>query len=143
MKLKIIEAHGNGLNWGKFAVGQMTEEEWNTRSTVEEDNRQLMASIGYWSRDWLWVLDLQTGEGIFAPMKGRARYVLDKHKVWVCPLYEPFLDWLIENFRTDVDKLPSNVVLSDAPASMYGYRRAGTSSSPEERPFDDQGGAPG
>jgi hypothetical protein len=137
MKLRIIEAHGNGLNWGKFAVGQMTDEEWDTRSAIEPDGRQLMASIGYWSRDWLWVLDLQTGEGIFVQPRGRAQYALDKHKVWVCPLYEPFLDWLIENYTDDVDALPREVELPNAPAAMYGYRRAGSSTEleTEERPF--------
>jgi hypothetical protein len=133
MKTQIIEAHGNGGNFGKFMVCQLDTDEWERKSVVDPDGRSLLASIGYWHRDWFWLLDLQTGEGVFVQPKGRASWQLDKHKVWVCPLFEPFMDWFISQEPTDVAELPIEVLLPDAPGALYGYRRAGHSCEDSER----------
>jgi hypothetical protein len=129
--LRIMEA-SNGFNYGKFGVGLFTAQEWQRRSRLPGwTDRPLLASLG-WSHTHLWVLDLQTGEGgIFEPT-GLARADLDKHDIWVCPLFEPFLTWLYGHHRSqDADladwhaTLPEFVELPDAPSALYGYRRHG------------------
>lgn len=72
----------------------------------------------------LWVLDLQTQEGAyFLPRPHDAIHQLQKHKIWVCPLYEPFLEWL---FNQDLSQpLPPLLELPEAPSAIYGYRRNG------------------
>lgn len=121
MKTVIIEAtnaaHG-GINWGKFLIGRF-DTEWGYRSVI--DKRPLVAGRG-WSPTDLLVLDLQTGEGtIFSP-KGYAKADLDKHQIWVCPMFEPFLTWLYAQDLTNLDALPV-VVHLDAPSELAGYRR--------------------
>lgn len=73
----------------------------------------------------MWVLDLQTGEGAFFRPGGYAAADLEKHRVWVCPLFEPFLEWLYRQDLTDLGQLPRLVELPDAEFAMRGYRRAG------------------
>ena len=88
------------------------------------DQRPLLPSRG-WTPKHMLVLDLQTGEGsIFYP-GGLAVADLEKHKVWVCPLFQPFLEWLYTRNLTDIDKLPALVELPNAPGAVYGYRRSG------------------
>lgn len=124
METKFVEAIGT-LNWGKFMVGRFTQDEWDRRSEV--DGRRLVAGRGWDRHRHLLVFDLQTGEGaLFWPhANGMARMDLAKHKIWVCPLYEPFLEWLYLQDPDDLDVLPDRVELMDAEPSMYGYRRAG------------------
>jgi hypothetical protein len=43
----------------------------------------------------------------------------------VCPLFEPFLEWLYEQDLTDLSTLPRRVELPDAEFSFTGYRRPG------------------
>lgn len=147
MKTKIIEAgqSAQGPNWGKFLLGRF-DVEWSRRSgmyeaarkvtdemcgegTYEESNgvsrsMPLLSEIG-WGRNHLWVLDLQTGEGAYFSPGGYATADLDKHKIWVCPMFEPFLAWLYKQDLTDLDALPDFVELPDAPFHMQGFRRAG------------------
>ena len=66
---------------------------------------------------------------MFLPGGGFARADLNKRKIWVCPLFEPFLEWL---YRHVHDKegdwwqdLPRVVELPDAPFEIYGHRRPG------------------
>lgn len=120
MKTKIVEAIGT-LNWGKFMLGQFDDERRHP-SALEGVN--LLRSQG-WGPEHLLVVDLATGEGaIFAARPGGlAAADLDKHQIWVCPLFEPFLEWLYQQDLTDLDLLPQAVELLDAPALMYGYRR--------------------
>lgn len=134
MNLKMIEAHGNGLNWGKFSIGQLTADEWATRSEVPGPSQlaphTLLQQIGFWTPDdsWVWVLDLQTREGAwFHVGHGLAKADLEKHKLWVCPLYEPFLAWLYDNWPADgnLDDLPATVELPEAEAAFHGHRRPG------------------
>ena len=113
-------------------VAQFDEEEWGRRSEVDHRydgaTRSLIIRTG-WSSDHALVLDLQTGEGAMFLLGGMPKADLDKHKVWVCPMFEPFLAWLYKWPAHSADPvdwmadLPALVELPDAPASMQGYRR--------------------
>lgn len=125
MKIKMIEATNvtaGGMNWGKFMVGRFTEEEWAYRSAIVPE-RSLLRTVG-WTKKHILVWDLQTGEGaIFSP-DGMARIDLNqKHQVWVCPMYEPFLTWLYQQDLTDLDTLPALVEIKNPESALYGYRR--------------------
>jgi hypothetical protein len=134
VRTKIVEAVQSKAvpgNWGKFMV-MVPDEEWVYRGQVNtEFSGSLLMSLG-WSDRHVWVLDLQTGEGAFFKLGGWAAADLDKHRIWVCPLFEPFLGWLYERYRNDgeldLDRLPEVVELPDAPFAFHGYRRPG----PEE-----------
>jgi hypothetical protein len=71
------------------------------------------------------VFDLQTCERASFRPGGNAKYDLDKHKIWVCPLFEPFLCWLYKQQLDDFTALPGHIDLADAPFAMAGYRRNG------------------
>jgi hypothetical protein len=127
MKTKFIEATNGPRNWGKFLVGQFTPEEWALRSQIDP-GRSLIGGRGWHPKHRL-VLDLQTGEGaIFLP-GGLASADLHKHKIWVCPLFEPFLEWLYKQDLSDIDALPAHVDLPNAEFMMSGYRRQGPAPS--------------
>lgn len=121
MKTKIIEATNGPQNWGKFMLGRFRDE-WQHQSIIA--GRSLLRSVG-WAYDSLLVLDLQTGEGAIFMPGGLAKADLDKHRIWVCPLFEPFLTWLYEQDLADLDRLPDHIDLPDAPFRWSGYRREG------------------
>jgi hypothetical protein len=131
VKTKIVEAVQSKAvpgNWGKFMV-MVPEEEWAYRSKVNtEFGGSLLSSCG-WSFEHVWVLDLQTGEGAYFRAGGYAKADLAKHAVWVCPLFEAFLEWLYARYREtgtlDLDALPDVVELPDAEFALSGYRRPG------------------
>lgn len=131
MKTKLIEAtnekDGEHFNWGKFCVAQFDAEELAIPSKI--DGRYLITTRG-WTADHLWVMDLQTGEGACFRLGGCAPADLEKHAVWVCPLFQPFLAWLYQQDFTSVDELPDVVNLPDAPGGLQGYRRSGPKASP-------------
>lgn len=122
MRTYLFEAT-NGFNWGKFCVGVM-DHEWQWRSRVDtDDRRRLLAGRG-WDDQHIWVMDLATGEGALFRHGGHAGRDLDKHKIWVCPLFEPFLEWFYKQDLGKLDELCAAVVqLPDAPSSLYGSRR--------------------
>lgn len=147
MQTKVIEVT-NGFNWGKFMLGR-PDQEWQLRSglydvarratdeTLGEDTydqlnatnpstRPLLAQLG-WGPEHLWVLDLQTGEGAYFLPGGHAKNDLDRHRIWVCPMFEPFLSWLYQQDLSDLDALPTGVELTEdaAPSALYGHRRPG------------------
>ncbi len=128
MITKIIEACQNknaAANWGKFMVMLPDETEWSRRSEIDTKSPlPLLHQIG-WDRRHIWVLDLQTGEGACFPHGGRAKNDLDKHRIWVCPLFEPFLAWLYRQPLSELASLPALVELPDAEFALYGYRREG------------------
>jgi len=127
MKTKIIEAtnvEAGGFNYGKFMLGRM-DGEWGHKSAIDDKGYGLLGRIG-WTRQHLWVMDLQTGEGACFLPGGHAANDLDKHKVWVCPMFEPFLQWLYTQQLDDLDALPDLVQL-EAASDMRGYRRQGSS----------------
>lgn len=132
MQTKIVEAT-NGFNWGKFMVGRFDEQEWRYRSLVSDSGMPLLREIG-WGPGHLWVLDLQTGEGAYFRISpyGIAHSDLNKHKVWVCPMFEPFLQWLYGQDVADLAQLPAVVDLAGAESAIWGYRRPGE----ETQPFD-------
>lgn len=119
MKTVFVDATSPSGNWGKFMVGVFDTEEVNRTSAV--DGRLMV-----WGRGWgpghILVVDLQTGEGAIFRMGGSATADLAKHSVWVCVLFEAFLDWLYH--QPDPMNLPPLIEL-DVPFAMAGYRRNG------------------
>jgi hypothetical protein len=77
-----------------------------------------------WGKFLVIVFDLETNEGASFTPGGLASADLNKHQIWVCPMYEPFLEWLYKQDLTELSKLPDYVHL-DAPSAMAGYRRPG------------------
>jgi hypothetical protein len=65
---------------------------------------------------------------ISRPAKGRAsklggRGSVDlsesgKQQIWVCPMFEPFLEWFYRRDLNDSDKLPALVNLGDGPTAL-------------------------
>jgi hypothetical protein len=92
----------------------------------ETPRPRLLTACG-WTPKHVWVLDLQTGEGAFFAPGGLASADLEKHRVWVCPMFEPFLTWLYKQDLSDLDALPGlvNFTQEEAPFAMSGYRRPG------------------
>jgi hypothetical protein len=137
VKTKIIEGTqslaepgewGNWGNWGKFMLC-VPDSEWGRASRIGLGGSwPLLREIG-WTPDHVWVLDLQTGEGAYFRPGGLASADLAKHRIWVCPLYEPFLEWLYARYREtpglDIGGLPDVAELPDAPFALSGYRRPG------------------
>lgn len=142
MQTKIIEAvqPGTPQNWGKFML-MRPGVEWQRRSAVSDltvnpallamlgwepehiHYRSLLAAIGWGPRHVI-VFDLQTCEGAAFLPGGRAKADLDKHRIHVCPLFEPFLEWLYQQDLTELAKLPDSVEI-EAEFEMAGYRRLG------------------
>src|SRR5688500_5060264 len=99
METKFVEVTNGEQNWGKFLLLRF-DTEWEYLSAlpcfdegpelVTGRRPRLLSSIG-WSRDQVWVLDLQTCEGVAVSPGGSAAADLEKHRVWVCPMFEPFL----------------------------------------------------
>lgn len=114
-----------GPNWGKFCVAKFTEQEWATPSALPGVTETSLLKGRGWSPDHVWVLDLQTGEGAFFRPGGLAIADLNKHKIWVCVLYEAFLTWLYTQDLTDIETLPRYVELPNVEFAMAGYRRGG------------------
>lgn len=114
-------------NHGKFMVG-VFDDEWAWRSGID-DGRPLLPLCGWWHPDHVWVMDLQTGEGCYVRPGGYAHADLQKHAVWVCPLFEPWLEWLYERVKETgiegIGDLPRVVDLPDAEFAFAGYRRPG------------------
>jgi hypothetical protein len=73
----------------------------------------------------LWILDLVTQEGACFDVAQPLLPQLERHQVWTCVLYEPFLAWLFEYCQTHtpfrLDDLPPNLHLT-APQELIGYR---------------------
>lgn len=128
MKTQIVEVTNGPMNWGKFLVGTF-DEEWQRTTALpgfEGHATPLLRSIGWGPLNVL-VFDLQTREGaIFYPHPSRnAKDDLNMHPLWVCPMFEPFLEWLYRQPDVSRFPLPPHVDLPDAPFAMHGYRRDG------------------
>jgi hypothetical protein len=121
LKTVFIEATSPQGNHGKFMLARWEGEEWARRSPIH-DHLQLLA-CGH-DPQHLLVLDLETCEGAVMRPGGYAHADLEKHAIWVCPLFEPFLEWLWKQDCSDLDKLPKHVEVS-APLQFAGYRRPG------------------
>ncbi len=128
MKTRFIEATNvttGGFNWGKFMLAQFEPIDFAYPSAV--DNFSLIAGRG-WTPNHVFITDLQTGEGALFRPGGLPSADLLKHAIWVCPMFEPFLEWFYLHWpaiRT-LDALPALVELT-ADSSMAGYRRPGPS----------------
>lgn len=126
MRTKIIEVSQDletGFNHGKFMV-MRPDHEWGYHSRIDP-GVPLLFRCG-WRYEHIWVLDLQTGEGACFRAGGMANYDLDKKRIWVCPMFEPFLWWLYSRDLDDLSLLPDVVELPNAPEMMRGYRRKGS-----------------
>lgn len=128
---KIIEVTNNNQNWGKFMVCRCDGREWSRKVMVPggadevTQNYPLLRVIGR-GTDHIWVLDLQTGEGALFVPPGLASADLENHRIWVCPLFEPFLTWLYQQDLRDITALPDVLNLPDVPFEWsLGYRRPG------------------
>jgi hypothetical protein len=134
MDYRIIEATqaDEPFNWGKFLITEFDDKAWDHISAINA--RPLLPTIGYVRRrPGLWVLDLQTREGAYFYPDGSAIADLNKTRIWTCPLFEPFLLWLYENYEGSLVSLPNVVYLNNAPAALAVPRRAGDqTSSPTE-----------
>jgi len=124
METKFIEATNGPRNWGKFCVARFQDAEWSRPSAISKSAFGLVHQRG-WTSKHLLVIDLETGEGAIFRMGGCAKADLEKHRIWVCPLFEPFLAWLYQQHVRELAKLPDHVDLPDAEFSMQGYRRPG------------------
>lgn len=135
MRTQFVEAT-NGFNWGKFMIASFEADEWRREEHVTDEEhpptvpQPLLRGRG-WGPDHRLIVDLQTGEGaIFYPhAHGHAPADLDKHRIWVCPMFEPFLAWLYDHVD-EIDDLPPVVEFTEAeaPSAMFGHRRTGVTS---------------
>src|ERR1700735_3880157 len=94
MRTKLIEvtqAVDGGKNWGKIMVCQL-DWEWAALSVISPPY-PLLRQCG-WGGSELLIVDMQTGEGALFRPPGSARADLAKHEVWVCPMFEPALEWI-------------------------------------------------
>src|ERR1044072_4889157 len=119
MKTVFVDATSRRVNWGKFMVGVFDQDELARKSAVDGGSM-------VWGRGWgpghVLVVDLQTGEGAIFRMGGSASNDLAKHNIWVCVIFERFLEWLYE--QEDPMNLPPLVEL-EVPVAFAGYRRTG------------------
>lgn len=122
VQTKFIEVTNNNLNWGKFFLMRF-DNEWEYKSAFTGGS--LLREVG-WDRNNIIVMDLQTGEGARFLPGGLAAADLNKHQIWVCPMFEPFLKWLYLQDLADLSKLPDHLNLPDAEFAMVGYRRKGS-----------------
>lgn len=107
MYTHFIEAT-NGGNHGKFMLARFTAEEAATTSCLPGlEGQSIFFNRGgrrKMTPGRTLVMDLQTGEGAEFSLKGgglppaeEAKWALrETHRIWVCPLFEPFLCWLFE-----------------------------------------------
>jgi hypothetical protein len=121
MQTKFMEVTNNNQNWGKFILIRF-DSEFEQKSAFT--GRSLLREVG-WDNGNIIVFDLQTGEGARFKPGGLAVADLEKHKIWVCPMYEPFLNWLYKQDLSDLSKLPDSLDIPDAEFAMAGYRRKG------------------
>jgi hypothetical protein len=136
VKTRIVEAeHGGRGNHGKFLLGRFTDE-WEYRSALEAYRQDgnvpphLLGGVCGWGAEHVLIVDLATGEGALFLPGGHAGNDLDKRRIWVCPLFEPFVEfaWQWVKDGKDLWDLPPVVLLPDAPFAVYGYRRPGRAS---------------
>lgn len=95
MIIHFIEtSHGGTGNWGKFMLARFEREEWEQHSSLPEATESRLLSGRGWAPGHLLFLNLETGEGtMLSPRAGASVHAdLNKHKVWICPMAEPFLE---------------------------------------------------
>jgi hypothetical protein len=122
--IEVTQDAASGFNWGKFCVARF-DTEWARRSALPHNSSAPLLSQCGWPEGFLWVLDLQTGEGAYFRPGGSARADLWRHRIWVCPMFAHFLEWLYEQDLSDLSALPPVVEFPDAPADLRGSRYPG------------------
>lgn len=132
MRRQFIEV-SDDMNWGKMELQQLEPSDMEVMSLVKagaplltaiETQRRSSADPLKQVRIW----DLQTGEGaVFTPARGEdPKAQLDQHRVWVCPLFLPFVRWLFRQDCTDITALPRLVEFPEGDVChLQGYRRGG------------------
>jgi hypothetical protein len=139
---KFVEA-GHGTepstigNWGKFVIARFSHDEWAQPVRFPGCSGSSLIGSQGWRGTHFMVFDLATGEGAMFQPGGHAPSDLNRHQIWVCPLFEPFLVWLYE-FQHEQpaswwDQLPAHVVLPSAGFALSGYRREGPPLSQREQ----------
>lgn len=118
MQTHFIEATDeHQFNHGKFMLGRFTPEQWTLKSALPDYPNPLLRGRG-WGARHLFIMDLETGEGAMFHMVGTDRdmshQLQERHQIWVCPMFEPFLWWLVTQDLEDLSKLPRFVQLTDA-----------------------------
>lgn len=103
MITKLIETT-DMFNHGKFLVGQMEGFELTQYLAIKDDGRQL-SHVLHASPSKFWVLDCATCEGAFFDFSNDAYYQLERHQVWVCPMFPLFLEWAFEKFKQEPNVL--------------------------------------
>lgn len=129
METRFVEATDThrGL-YGKFMLARWTHEEWDRRAQMDGTlGQRLLASRGHDPREF-WVVDLETNEGAFFSMNkhGLAASDLMKRRIWVCPLFEGFLQHLYS--LDDPWAVEPLVTISHVTDS---YRRPGPNDEPQ------------
>lgn len=107
---------------------QKFDTEWSVPSEIDP-GRPLLRVLG-WDQRVVLVTDLQTGEGaMFTPGGCASADLNGKHRIWVCPMFEPFLSWLYRQPLDDITRLPRVLTLSKEETAehegLQGYRRVG------------------
>lgn len=120
MRTKIIKAHSEAGNWGKFLVGSLAGE--MGPPSAARPYARVLADRG-WSTSDILVFDLETGEGAAFRPGGLAAADLDKHAIRVCPLFLPFLEWLYKQDLSDLERLPSELRLKGIPLDLCARER--------------------
>jgi len=118
-------------------IGRFEGQEMLRQSAIDA-RTPLLEACGWYGRPLpVMVTDLQTGEGVLLRLGGSAHSDLRKHAIWVCPLFEPFLEWLYREYNEVKSSLVGPtfwdawfaalpaVVELDVPLQMQGYRRPG------------------
>lgn len=128
MHTKFIEAtDATNFNHGKFMVARFTHGEWGRESAVDAEyghRTRLLIRCG-WTIYHFMVTDLQTGEGAIFQKGGLAEVDLEKHRIWTCPMFPHFLEWLYQQNLSNFENLPSTVNLGNVPTSLVGQRGKG------------------
>jgi hypothetical protein len=123
----------NDFNYGKFLLLRFDTSERQVRTALTGFEGHPLFTFGGQRKlnpRMTLVVDLQTGEGAAFSLDPMSWTELgDKHRIWVCPMYEPFLRWLcqqgLDNGGGDITALPRCVQLDEAESSLFGHRREG------------------
>ena len=123
MDTRFIEA-SNGVNYGKFMVARFDMEETLRKTAMPEavgtESFFSYAGLRRMTPERTLVMDLQTGEGAEFSLRGgrqEAAWALrERHpKLWVCPLFPPFLGWLFDFVQTQPDPRRHELDLESIP----------------------------
>lgn len=131
-RTRILEAEDTQrLNHGKFLIVECGEQVFASSSTVFPERSVIdvlptVKRFGQIRRDALWVLDLQTQEGIMMCPSWNEKQITTRflcHPVQVCILFLPLMHWISRN-ASSLWTFPHAVELSteavlDQPGTLY------------------------